>query len=353
MSGQETSNVRTGMELDTTKLANIASFMIQPITVHQFKLGQSNPTYLLTDASKRQFVLRRKPTGLLISSTAHAVDREFKILQFLSTNSEIPVPKVYLYSDDDKIIGSPFYIMQFIKGRIFTDMLLPTQNSNEKNQLYTSMILNLAKLHKIDPTLLQKNVPTLFYQRQIKSLYKISKAQSIVSDDNKNVGEIPDIDFLMDWFKSNMVPDKIAIIHGDYKLDNVIIDNSLPNVIGILDWELSTIGNPFSDLANMILPFYTSIPGFGVSSENDLPTRESLINFYCKEMGIPYPKELDFYIAFAFFRMSVILQGIAARIKRKQASSAQAERYAKMFIPVGMLAIEIAKRGDLNVKGKI
>ncbi|KAJ3222139.1 hypothetical protein HK099_002679 [Clydaea vesicula] len=214
------------------------------------------------------------------------------------------------------------------------------------------MVEALTKLHKVKP----KNKKFKFYERQISGLVSISDAQAKVEANGDKVGELPRLKEMIEWFKRNAVKDEVSIIHGDYKLDNVIIHPVESKVIGILDWELSTIGHPLSDLANLLLPYYipSSFSGFGMKSENftavGIPEVEELLQHYCSLMERPFP------IPNWDFCLSVILQGIAARVKRKQASSEQALQYAKMFKPLAKLGLEIVDRGDLVeqvIKSKI
>ncbi|KAG2183608.1 hypothetical protein INT43_006616 [Umbelopsis isabellina] len=359
---QGTSEVREGHQIDVQTLETYLSEKIPgfkaPLAVSQFKFGQSNPTYLLADANKQQYVLRKKPPGALLSATAHAVEREFRVLNALGTSSDVPVPKVYVLCEDVSIIGTPFYVMEFVKGRIFTDVRMLSLPFEERKQCWYSAIRTLAKLHKVD--YVSAGLKTYgrnggFYSRQIKSLQKVSAAQAAVVDEEsgKPVGNLPRLQEMLAWFARNQVSDRSTIVHGDYK----IFHPSEPRVIGILDWELSTIGHPLSDLANLLQPFYLpgdgddANPGFRSVKVEDLPIppAERLMQIYCEESGISYPiQNWSFCVAFAFFRVAVITQGIAARVARKQASSPQAKWYAARFVPFTHLALEIVDQGELD-----
>ncbi|GBB95320.1 hypothetical protein RclHR1_02510014 [Rhizophagus clarus] len=364
---QGTTDVR--LQINISKLERYLSTKISnfnpPLTVRQFKLGQSNPTYLLIDANKTRYVLRKKPPGSLLSSTAHAVEREFRVLDALSKNTNVPVPKVYLLCEDNSIIGTPFYVMEFLEGRIFEDVRLLTLSLEDRHKCWYSAVDTLAKLHSVDYKAIglgDYGKSSGFYSRQIRSLIKVSTIQANIKDENgKEVGPLPRLDDLIKWFKKNEIDDETTIVHGDFKLDNLIFHPTEPKVIGILDWELSTIGHPLSDLANLLMNFYTKETGLermtGLFNVPDLPipSANELIKFYCDKRKRDYPiPKFEFCIVFSFFRLAVITQGIAARIARNQASSAQAKSYAKMFKPITNRGLEIIDEcGDLSPKGKL
>lgn len=366
--GQSTSSVRSGHELDTQKLEkylleNIPGFKA-PLDISQFKLGQSNPTYLLKDGNKQQYVLRKKPPGALLSKTAHAVEREYKIIHAVGTKTNVPVPKVYVLCEDLNIIGTPFYVMEFLKGRIFSDVKMLDLPFEDRKQCWLSAVGTLAQLHSVDHKAIglgDYGKDSGFYARQIKSLRKVSEAQSAVinTETNKAVGPFPRLDEMIAWFKRNQVKDQATIVHGDYKIDNLIFHPTEPHVIGILDWELSTIGHPLSDLANLFQPFY--VPDMsvlnGLKDLNPLPIPDvnTLMQKYCSQSNnITFPIDRwMFAVAFSFFRLAVIAQGIAARVARKQASSAQAKTYAELFIPVANLGLNIVDQGELKSESKL
>jgi len=367
---QGTTAVREGHQIDLNKLQTYLSEKIPelktPLDISQFKFGQSNPTYLLADANKKQYVLRKKPPGVLLSATAHAVEREFRVLNAIGTSSDVPVPNVYVLCEDSSIIGTPFYVMEFVKGRIFTDVRMLSIPYEERRQCWFSALKTLAKLHKVDYAaagLKEFGRNSGFYTRQIKSLQKVSAIQAAVVDEEtgKAVGELPRLQEMLAWFTRNQVEDRSSIVHGDYKIDNLIYHPTEPRVIGILDWELSTIGHPLSDLANLLQPFSSPSSDDGIFSgfkdskeELPIPSAAELMQVYCKEADIPYPiQNWSFCVAFAFFRVAVITQGIAARVARKQASSAKAKLHASRFVPFTNLALEIVDQGELEpVVGK-
>ncbi|KAI9490368.1 kinase-like domain-containing protein [Zychaea mexicana] len=363
--GQATSGVRAGHELNEAALeaylvANVAGF-VAPLEIKQFKHGQSNPTYLIKDGNKKQYVLRKKPPGALLSSTAHAVEREYRIIKALGDSTNVPVPKVYTLCSDKAVIGTPFYVMEFLKGRIFEDVRMPSIPYEERRKCWFSAMETLAKLHRVDFKAIglgNYGKPSGFYERQIRSLAKVSAAQAAAVDEETGnaVGPIPRLDELFAWFTKNQVPDQATIVHGDFKIDNLVYHPTEPRVIGILDWELSTIGHPLSDLSNLLQPFYVPaksnlvMRGFKNSTEPlPIPPSDELMQAYCNTVGSPYPIDRWlFAVAFSFFRLAVITQGIAARVARKQASSAEAKTYAAMFKPVAALGLEIVDEGDLK-----
>ncbi|KAF7725777.1 hypothetical protein EC973_009394 [Apophysomyces ossiformis] len=366
--GQSTSDIRTGHELNIAILEeylvkNVPGFA-RPLQVSQFKLGQSNPTYLLKDGNMQQYVLRKKPPGSLMTSTAHAVEREYRIIKALGTSTTVPVPKVYVLCEDTSVIGTPFYVMEFLHGRIFSDVRMLKLPFEERRKCWISAIETLAKLHQVDYAAIglgDYGRSSGFYDRQVKSLYKVSQIQAAVKDTDTGelVGPIPRLDDMITWFKKNQVPDKATIAHGDYKIDNLVFHPTEPRVIGILDWELSTIGHPLSDLSNLLQPFYFSsdigLMGLSDLKELPIPGPDELMQIYCAKLGIPFPIERwAFAVAFSFFRLSVILQGVAARIARKQASSAEAHHYAARLKPIAHCALRIVDQGDLDtIKSKL
>ncbi|KAJ3265191.1 hypothetical protein HDU77_006046 [Chytriomyces hyalinus] len=365
-----TTEVREGMKLDHAKLTSFLATQLNtnqfkaPIQIKQFKFGQSNPTYFIVDANNNRFVLRKKPPGALMSKTAHAVEREFKVINALFQHSNVPVPRVYFLCQDNAVLGTPFYLMDFLKGRIFGDNALPELSSlSERGDCYTALMDTLAKLHTASVSKLgledYSRNPTGFYSRQISTMTAITKSQHASNPDK--VPAIPRLDDMLAWFKRNMVADEPAtIVHGDFKLDNVIFHPTEAKVIGVLDWELSTLGHPLSDLANCLLPWYTStafngmLPGKSGFKDTDrplpVPEVDLLMQEYCKRAGRKYPIEkFEFCIAFSFFRALVIVQGVSARAARKQASSGNAlQLNDAMMNTIAQLVLDFVDAGDLK-----
>ncbi|PVU98951.1 hypothetical protein BB559_001161 [Furculomyces boomerangus] len=327
-------------------LANGMSINL-PIRAQKFSFGQSNPTFLILDANNKKFVVRKKPDGELISKTAHAVEREYRIIKALGENTSVPVPKVYLLCEDSSVIGTPFYVMEFLDGRIFIDPDLEGVDKNMKIKYWEEMIRVLSLLHSID----YKKVglegfgkPTGYYTRQCKSLLRVhdGQAASVSTKTGKAVGPLPRFYDLTRWLEKTYCPDETTIVHGDYKHDNIVFHKTEPRIIGILDWELSTIGNPRADLSNLVQ--YMQIPkiermstvmnpdpAFRASLENKIITPESegipdeefMVKSYCSATNKKYPLEGWVYSrVFSLYRNAVIAHGIAARFARGQASSA-------------------------------
>ncbi|KAJ3021119.1 UNVERIFIED_CONTAM: hypothetical protein HDU68_009794 [Siphonaria sp. JEL0065] len=368
-----TTNVRTGMEIDAARLTEYlvkhfrsSSSSVEfkpPLQIKQFKFGQSNPTYFISDANNNKFVLRKKPPGTLISKTAHAVEREYRVINALFTKSNVPVPRVYVLCEDSGVIGTPFYVMEFLKGRIFADNCLPELSPAVRTECYHALMDTLAKLHTASITNLglqdYSHKPTNFYARQISTLSAITNQQHATNP--TKVPPIPRLDDMLLWFSRNMVPDEPpSIVHGDFKLDNLVFHPTENHVIGILDWELSTLGHSLSDLANCLLPWYTPsvfdgmLPGgIGLKDlKRPLPVPEAgeLMKEYCGRTGRTYPiPKFDFCIAFSFFRLLVIMQGVAARAARKQASSANAIVVdEKLMNLASRLVLDFVDAGDLR-----
>ncbi|KZO94290.1 APH-domain-containing protein [Calocera viscosa TUFC12733] len=380
--GGETGEIRSALPVDKLNayLQQHVRSASTPVTVKQFKFGQSNPTYFLTDASGKRFVLRRKPTGPLLSPTAHAIEREFRVLRALSTHNHspntppharVPVPDVYALCEDPEVLGAPFYVMEFLDGRIFTDPETPELGEAEKRECWLSAVRALAALSSLSPAALGLETygPTKpYFPRQIRSLSRISAAQAATTDIETGVpvGPIPGFDQLIAWYQRHL-PDEggkegVRIVHGDYKLDNLVFHPTEPRVIGILDWELSTLGSPLVDLANLVQPWYADprqlTPSLqkegkwrawkGLSpSQLPAPPLALLEKEYSKLMKIPYPiPNMNFASSWMFFRLAVIAQGIAARHARRQASSERAAVYAKAFPIMGVLAKEVMDEED-------
>jgi len=326
-----------------------------PIDVKQFGYGQSNPTYQLTDKTGKKFVMRKKPPGTLLSKTAHKVDREYRIIHALE-KTDVPVPKAYCLCQDEKVIGTDFYIMEFLDGRIFEDASIPGVSPEDRTKMWHSAITTLAKFHRVIPKdvgLESYGKPSGFYNRQITTFNTISKAQAAAVDKETGVpvGKIPHQDAMVAFFSDpkSQPKDRSSFVHGDYKIDNVIFHKTEPRVIGILDWEMSTIGHPLSDLNNVLSPFVTasSSKALSIGRANTafqpgvtpgLPTRDQLIAWYSEVAGWDPRAEMTWGDAFTTYRTAVIMQGIAARYALRQASSAKANEYGQQMGPFAEIA---------------
>ncbi|KAF1932513.1 acyl-CoA dehydrogenase family member 11 [Didymella exigua CBS 183.55] len=355
-------NVRQPIDIASLErfiTANVPEIAV-PIEVKQFGYGQSNPTYQLTDKHGKKFVMRKKPPGKLISKTAHKVDREYRIIHALE-NTDVPVPKAYALCQDESVVGSDFYIMEFLDGRIFEDPAIPGVTPSERTQMWHSAITTLAKFHRVKPESVNLSTygkPSGFYNRQIATFNTISLAQALTKDIETGVpvGKISHQDDMVSFFSdaATQPADRSTFIHGDYKIDNVVFHKSEPRVIGILDWEMSTIGHPLSDLSNLLYPYLTASSekaqsvgrahaGFKPGATPGLPSRDQLIDWYSEVAGWDPRPDLTWGDAFAMYRNTIIMQGIAARYAVRQASSAQAKDYGDSMKPFAEVAWELVQ----------
>ena len=312
-------------------------------SIKQFKGGQSNPTFLIKSVNKN-YVLRRKPPGNLLKS-AHAIDREYKIIKALK-KVNFPVPETHILCTDESVIGTIFYVMEFLQGRIFWDADMPDCTIKERSEIYDDLNKNLAVLHNLDYEslgLCDFGVPGNYFARQISRWSK----QYRYSETKK----IKEMDKLIEWLPQNIPDnDESSIVHGDYRLDNVIVHPTEPKIIGILDWELSTIGHPLGDFTYNLLSW--QMPDIGIGSgglfgqnikELGIPSEEEYIDSYCERRGVSRGLEdRDFYSAYNFFRLAAILQGIAGRIRDGTASNAKAKSLIKAIEPLAEIGLGYA-----------
>ncbi|KAF2440102.1 kinase-like protein [Karstenula rhodostoma CBS 690.94] len=331
-----------------------------PISLKQFGFGQSNPTYLLTDAKASKFVLRKKPPGALVSKTAHKVEREYRILAALQP-TDVPVPRVYGLCEDASVVGSPFYIMEYLDGRIVTEPHFPGVAAEERTEMWRDAVRTLAKLHRVDARAIGLETygkPTGFYDRQIRTFGMLGVAQGTVRDveTGEVVGGVPRMGEMVAFFREGegRPGDRGTVIHGDYKIDNLVFHRSEPRVIGILDWEMSTIGHPLSDLSNLIVPW--TITAFSTERRNScpafsptvttpgLPSRDKIIDWYAEVAGWDPAPDIAWGTAFAMFRDSIIFQGIASRYAVRQASSLEAKKVGEEMRPCAEICWELVRR---------
>ncbi|KAF7528025.1 hypothetical protein G7054_g10305 [Neopestalotiopsis clavispora] len=341
-----------------------------PLDVKQFGFGQSNPTYQLTSPSGTRYVLRKKPPGKLLSKAAHKVEREHRIIAALGGGAtDVPVPRAFCLCEDPAVIGTPFYIMSFLDGRIIEDPAMPDVSPAERSALWRAAVETLARLHRVDQQavgLASYGRPNGFYDRQLATWKTICGAQAsaVDADTGKPVGQLPHFDEFMTFFSdaSQQPVDRSSLIHGDYKIDNIVFHKTEPRVIGILDWEMSTVGHPLSDLANIMNPFYTAVmPGekkyatsdaFQPGATPGLPDPETIMGWYAATAGWDPRSEINWGMAFSIFRLAAICQGIAARVATKQASSEQARKHAESLGPLAEFAWKLVEKEQKNNKKK-
>lgn len=306
-------------------------------SVEKFADGQSNPTYKLT-STNGQFVLRAKPPGELLKS-AHQVDREYRVMKALQT-TDVPVPKMLHLSEEDSPIGRMFYVMEFIDGRILWDPALseiPEDDNAQRGAIYDSMNKVLAALHNVDHEkvgLGDFGKPGSYFERQLSrwtSQYEASE-----------VDRIEEMHTLIKWLEDHMPADDgvVSLVHGDYRLDNMIFGKDHTNVLGVLDWELSTLGHPLADLAYQCmqwrLPNAGSFRGLmGVDrAARGIPTEKDYVARYCERRGIGAIDNWPFYVAFSFFRLGAILQGVYKRSLDGNASNPEKAKLYGAAVPV-------------------
>ena len=305
--------------------------------------GQSNPTYFITVGAQR-LVLRKQPHGPILKG-AHAVDREYRVLDALS-KTDVPVPKPLLYCADPEIIGTPFYVMERIEGRVFHDAALPDLTRDERTALYSSMAETLAKLHALDPNeigLSDFGRPGNYFERQLARWSKQWQESSVTS--------ISALDHLIEALARALPSDDgvVSIVHGDYRMGNLMIHPTEPCVIGILDWELSTLGHPLADLGFAAMAWHTTPKDYGgiagLDFENlGIPTKEVFVSAYMSHAKNKSPL-MPFHIAFALFRFAVIFVGIAERARLGNAAGKNAAEIAPLAQRFAEIGLSIMRNG--------
>jgi aminoglycoside phosphotransferase (APT) family kinase protein len=336
----------TTQELDLEKLQtyleqNIAGFSGE-LSAEKFPGGQSNPTFKIS-AGDKHYVLRRKPPGELLKS-AHAVDREYRVITALQ-DTDVPVAETYCMCEDDSIIGSMFYVMEYMDGRIFWDPTLPEVSAEDRAAIYDEMNRVLAALHNVDVDavgLSDFGRPGNYFERQIGRWTKQYRASE--------TNDEPAMEKLMEWLPANMPPDDgvVSLVHGDYRLDNLMFHPTEPRIIAVLDWELSTLGHPLADLAYQCMAWMLpqgkgGILGLGGVDRAALaiPTDEDYIARYCQRTGRDNIENWNFYLVFCFFRLAAILQGIKKRAEIGTASSAEASSRGSMVAPLAEAGVSL------------
>jgi aminoglycoside phosphotransferase (APT) family kinase protein len=311
-----------------------------PLTVLQFKGGQSNPTYRL-DTPQSSYVLRRKPFGKLLPS-AHAVDREFRVISALHKQG-FPVARAFALCTDDSVLGTAFYVMAMVEGRVFWTGTLPASQPAERRAIYEAEILTLADLHQFDPEklgLADYGKPGNYFVRQIDRWSKQYRASE--------TKEIAAMNRLLAWLPSTVpVQDRVAVVHGDYRIDNMIFHPVEPRVAAVLDWELSTLGDPLADFTYLLIQWVLPADGRsglgGLELEKlGIPTMAEVIDIYCKHTGRANIPALDWYFAYNLFRLSAISQGIAKRVVDGTAASERAREAGERAAPLADAAWNFA-----------
>jgi aminoglycoside phosphotransferase (APT) family kinase protein len=315
-----------------------------PIEVQQFAGGQSNPTYLVQSPSGR-YVLRRKPPGKLLPS-AHAVDREFRVLAALK-DSPVPVARVHALCEDPEVIGSVFYVMDYVEGRIFWDAVLPEVAAPDRRAIYSEMVRVLAALHSVDYAAVglgDYGKPGRYIERQVArwtQQYRASETEKLEA-----------MERLIEWLPKHIPADEeTTIVHGDFRLDNTIFHPTEPRILAVLDWELSTLGHPLVDFAYYCLRFHLPVAEFrglgGVDAKSSsLPTEAESVAEYCRLRGVPPipPRDWAYYSAFCMFRLTGILQGVLARALQGNASSATALQAGRRARPLAELGWKLVRQ---------
>lgn len=344
-----TKEVSPALSIDAVRLtdylrAHIAGFE-GPLTIRQFRGGQSNPTYLL-ETPARRYVLRRKPPGKLLPS-AHAVDREFKIIAALHAQG-FPVPEALHYCADESIAGTAFYVMSHADGRLFWEPHMPDSNPAERAAVYDSMNATIATLHSFDPAaigLSDFGRGENYVARQVERWSKQYRASETEA--------IADMDRLIEWLPHNVPPQRaVRIVHGDYRLDNTIVAHDAPQIVAVLDWELSTLGDPLADFSYHLMQWHMpnsesragtgSLVGLDLKALG-LPSLSDYVDLYVARTGLDPRPHLPAYLAYNFFRIAAILHGIIGRVRDGTATSDHAPAKATMIRPLAATAWRFAQ----------
>ena len=342
--------VKLSHKFDENKLGDYLNgkleFFSKIKAVGQFNAGQSNPTFIIESDEGRRYVLRKKPPGKLLPS-AHAVDREYRVQKALY-HTDVPVAKMYLFCEDESIVGTPFYIMEYMEGRVFEDTTLPGISPRDRSAIYDSMNSALAALHNVNPEEVGLDTfgrPGSYFTRQLKrwsSQWELSKQH-----------DIPEMPLLINWLTKNIPSsDETTVVHGDYRLGNLIYSADEPKVIAVLDWELSTLGHPLADLGYNLMhheqgpEIKMGLKGLDLINLG-IPDRDQYMKKYCSRVE-KKPIDTIFYIVFSFFRNVAILEGVLARGRAGNASSSLAEEKGALAPQIATLAWKLVKNNNLD-----
>jgi len=325
-------------QIDTDTLARYLAAALPgfrgPVAAEKTPTGQSNPTFLLSSPSGR-YVLRKKPPGQLLKS-AHAVEREYRVMKGLE-HSGVPVPRMLLLCEDESVLGTPFFVMEFVDGVVFWDPALPELSKAQRGRVYDEQNRALAALHGVDPAsigLADFGRAGSYFARQRDRWTKQYRASE--------TERIEAMETLIAWLAANEPPDdgRVSLVHGDYRLDNMIFARDASRLLAVIDWELSTLGHPFSDLAYQCmqwrLPNRDAMRGLGDVDRSALgiPTEEEYIAKYCTRMQIDAIPHWKFCLAFSFFRLAAIVQGVKKRGLEGNASNPERARKSGEMVPV-------------------
>lgn len=326
--------------------AHIADFS-GPLTIEQFNGGQSNPTYKLRTPS-RDYVLRRKPPGEIVHG-AHAIEREYRLISALFP-AGLPVARPYGLCEDPGVLGTPFYVMEMVEGRVFWDSTFATVPCEQRSDYFDAMNATIARLHACNPAAMglgDYGRPGNYFERQIARWTRQYRA-------DEAAGSFYEMDRLADWLPNNIpAGEETAIIHGDFRADNLVFHPDRPEVLAILDWELSTVGHPLADFSYHMMMYHfppSVLGGFaGVDLQaNGIPTEKEYIAAYCARSGRDRIDHLDFYLAFNMFRFAAIVHGIKARMIRGTAASGHADALVRHLPRIAALAAERATRSGVR-----
>ena len=304
--------------------------------------GQSNPTYRL-QCGTDQYVLRKKPAGTLLAS-AHAIDREYRVMKALG-DSPVPVPRMLAYCEDAELLGTPFYVMEFLDGRVLVDQSLPGMSPTERGEIYAEMNRVLATLHQVDYNALgltSFGKPGNYFQRQIERWSRQCRASTLPLGASMQK--------LIDWLPEHIPQgDETTIVHGDYRLDNLVFHAREPRIIGVIDWELSTLGHPLADLSYHCMSWHIppalwrGIAGLDLAALG-MPSEAAYVQRYAESTGRDHIEHWDFYMAYNLFRMAAILQGIAQRAHEGNAASPDAVETGRKAQPLADIGWQCAQR---------
>jgi len=329
-----------------------------PLTVEMFKGGQSNPTYKLV-TPRRSYVMRAKPGPVAkLLPSAHAVEREFAVMRGLY-GTDVPVPRMHVLCEDESVIGRAFYVMECMEGRVLWDQALPGMTPAQRGEIYEEMNRVIAALHTVDFAsrgLAGYGKPGNYFERQIGRWSRQYKASTDGAGPMSQ--PIPEMERLLEWLPANIPPaardeTKVAIVHGDYRLDNLMFHPNEPRIIAVLDWELSTLGHPFADFSYHCMSWHIPHAAFRGIGDLDLaalgiPGEDAYIRRYCERTGLATVADLkadwNFYLAYNLFRIAAILQGIAKRHEAGTAASPQAADAGARARPMAELAWAFARR---------